>query len=216
MSVYGPFVPSLDIEAAIRTLLQTWIDSYLGELERRSSGRHPLRTLPRPSKWYVATDVEDILQWPDRDLPAVIVESTGDGDTEPGSGRGLNQWMRFTVTVVYRGSGKREDRERTREVIVLLASAIKWVLWKHRTLGGLAQTIEITRTGYDFAPPARPSTLSGAEVDVSVLVADVVELGGGPDTPDDPPPTDLPSESPADPPVVASTSVTVVAEPPTP
>jgi hypothetical protein len=213
VSVYGPFVTSLDIEQAIRTLLQTWLDTYLGELERRS--QRPLRSLPRPRTWFVVTDVEDILQWPDRDLPAVLVESTGDGDTEP-AGRRLNQWMRFTVTLVYRGSGKRVDRETDREVIVLLASAIKWVLWKHRTLGGAAEALRIDRTGYDFAPPARPNTLAGAEIDVAVLVADVVELSGGPTLPDDPPPVDLPPDSPGDPPVVETTSVTLVAEPPTP
>lgn len=193
-TVWGPLISPLDVEAAIRLVLQTWIDSALTEIERRR-GDLLVRELPRPVAWHAVNDLDDVDSWPDRDLPAVVIEPSD--DTPSLSNQGLiDEQLAFTVTILHRPRGKRVDREHDRAVTVHLVTAVKWVLWKNGSLGGLASGVFCGRTVYDFAPPARAWTLSGAQIDVIAHVPATMRRRGLPDAPDAPPPTSPPDGSP--------------------
>jgi hypothetical protein len=199
MSVWGSFFSPLDAEDAVRSILQTWVDSALTEIERRT-GEYAIRELPRPNSWRVATGLEDVEDWPDRDLPAVIVESAGEGVAPKlGSAGQVNGEIALNVITVYRGSGKLLNREHDRRIVVMLASAVRWVLLKHGDLGGIADGVILGATEYDIPAPTRPRTLSGAQTDLTVLVSNVANRYGLPDEPDAPAPTEPPPDSPSHP-----------------
>ena len=196
MSRWGPLVTPLDVEAAVKTILQTWIDSALTEIERRTPG-WGIRELPRPQSWEVVTDIDEIQDWPDRDLPAVIVESAGEAvDPQLGPSGQVNGEVALTITTAYRGSTKHVNRARTREIVILLATAVRWVLLKHGDLDGIADGVVIGVTDYDIAAPAKPRTLSGAETELIVVLSNVANRFGLPAEPDEPAPTDPPPTSP--------------------
>jgi hypothetical protein len=210
-SIWGPIVSPLDVEQAVKTTLQTWVDSALTEMERQSD-MWAIRQVPRPVSWEVVTDIDDIDDWPDDQLPAVVVESAGKAsDPEYGPEGEVDGQFAIDVTVVYRGSGKLVDRELTRRIVVTLATAVELVLLKQPGLGGLASAAFLGAIEFDIASPTKPRTLSGAQVPVVVLVAEVANRNGLPDEPDPPAPTDPPADSPEYP-DHTSTHVTVTTE----
>jgi hypothetical protein len=71
-SNYGPIITAWTVEQAVRDTLQTWIDTFLGEIERQSSGRWDLRQIRRPRSWFIQSAFHDI---PEKLLPAIHVES---------------------------------------------------------------------------------------------------------------------------------------------
>lgn len=209
MSVWGQIVTPLDVEAAIKTTLQTWLDSALTELERHDPG-FAVREIPRPEMWEVVTDIDEIEDWPDRLLPAVIVESTGRA-TDPAYGADgeVDGAFAMNVTTIFRGSGKIIDRELNRRIVVMLATAVELVLIKAPAGFGIDAAVLPGATDYDIASPTKPRTLSGAQTEITVVVGHVANRYGLPDEPD-PPDQEPPAESPEYP-DHTQTSVTVVA-----
>lgn len=198
MSVWGQIISPLEVEQAIKNTLQAWLDSALTESERRSD-QWRLREIPRPVRWEVVTGIDEIEDWPDRELPAVIVESTGkDNDPQLGPDGQVDGAFAMNVTTIYRGSEKHVNRERNRRIVVMLATAVELVLLKAPAGFGIDASVIIGETAYDIASPTKPRTLSGAQTPIVVLVGHVANRFGLPAEPD-PPDQDPPSQSPDDP-----------------
>lgn len=197
MSVWGEIVTPLDVEAAIKTTVRTWLDSALTDLERRSPD-WAIREIPRPKSWEVVTDIDEIEDWPDHALPAVIVESTGrETDPEYGADGEVDGAFAMNVTTIYRGSGKHVNRERNRRIVVMLATAVELVLIKAPDGFGIGASAVLGATDYDIASPTKPRTLSGAQTEIVVLVGHVANrfgLPAEPDPPDQPPPAESPED----------------------
>lgn len=189
-SIFGPLIVSTTVEQAVEDTLKRWIDTYLGEVERRSAGRWRLRQITRPRSWEVHSDVH---QTSDRQLPAVVVESAElDRDRDADSVDG--QWG-ITVTAYAKGTNRRN----TRATVAAYEAAISLILEHKGSLGGIAQATIVGGSRFDAVPSQRDKTLAGAEVRIAVFVPSIAGRRGGPDVPDAPPPTQLPETSPTDP-----------------
>lgn len=201
MSSYGPLIAAYDVEEAVRSTLQAWIDTDLGEIERRSGGRWDARDIVRPRSWEVVPDFA--VTAADRRLPCVAVE-IGEMEPQPAEEGRVDGAFGLNVIVIVKGS----DRQRTRELVSAYEAAIRWCLLKRGTLGGFAAGVTIGATSWDAVPAEKSKTVAGANLRIVVEVAEIANRFGGPAVPDDPPPTPLPVTSPTDP-AHASTHVTV-------
>lgn len=200
MSSYGPLITAFDAEEAVRSTLQAWIDTDLGEIERRSASRWNRREIKRPQSWEVVTDYTKTTA--DRRLPCVAVE-IGEMEQQPAEEGRVDGAFGLNVIVIAKGTG----RDRTRELVSLYEAAIRWCLLKRGTLGGFAAGVTIGNTSWDAVPAEKSKTVAGATLRIVVEVAGIANRWGGPAVPDDPPPTPLPSGSPTDP-LHVSTHVT--------
>jgi hypothetical protein len=201
MSEYGPLITAFDVEEAVRSTLQAWLDTDLGEIERRSGGRWNRRDIQRPRSWQIVTDYR--AHTADRRLPCVAVE-IGEMEQQPAEEGRIDGAFGLNVIVIAKGS----DRDRTRELVSLYEAAIRWCLLKRGTLDSFAAGVILGNTSWDAVPAEQSKTVAGATLRIVVEVAGIANRWGGPEQPDAPPPTPLPPTSPSDP-AHTSTTVTV-------
>lgn len=199
-SVYGPRVTAYDVEQAVVTTLQQWIDTYLGDNERDSAGRWTLRQITRPRSWQVMTDFH--ASTAERHIPAIIVES-GPMAPELGADGAVHGEWAVTVVVIVKG----QDRQKTREQLAEYDDAVRRILWQKGSLGGFAVGTVVGTTRPDAVDADKGKTLAGVEIPAAVIVQDISSRWGGPDVPD-PPTSPLPPTSPTDP-LHTSTKVNV-------
>jgi hypothetical protein len=199
-SNYGPIITAWTVEQAVRDTLQAWIDTFLGEIERQSSGRWDLRQIRRPRSWFIQSAFHDI---PEKLLPAIHVESHGVTFEHAQDGM-VNGEFAMAVQGIVKG----QDRPLSRELNATLEAVCRAILEKHGDLGGIAAHTDVEAANYALVPPDREQTLLGFEIPIVVSVDHITNRFGGPTVPDDPPAEPLPETSPEDP-EHTSTTVTV-------
>lgn len=188
-SIYGPIITAPDIEDAVRGTLQRWLDTMLGEVERQSNGRWATRGILRPKSWEFVTDYK--APNAERRLPCIAVEAGPERRTYTGDGM-VNTQLGLDVFVLAKGP----QRGQTRDVLAGLVQGVLMVLEMHSELDGFADGTVIGEITRDAMPAEKTKTAAGARIPITVLVSDVGARWGGPEEPDDPPPTPLPPTSP--------------------
>lgn len=198
-SSFGPIVSAWTVEQAVRDTLKAWIDTFLSELERQSSGRWDPREITRPRSWFIQSAFHDV---PAKLMPVVHVESAALVRDHGDGGR-----VHGTYPMVVQCLVKGQTRELTRETMGAYEWAVATILEKHGDLDGVATGTSVGGTRFDLVDSSREMTLLGFEVEIGVSVADIASRFGGPAVPDDPAPTPPPVTSPEDPAHVSTTVV---------
>ena len=209
MSVIGNIVTAWDVEQAVKTTLQTWLDTYLTDCERQSNGRWAIRGIQRPpdpeQSWEIVSEYTDI---PAKILPAISIESSAMA-TDPeieAEGDVTGRWS-ITVQTVVKG----QNRPHSRDIASMYEAAIRTILMHKGGLGGFADATVVGRSNFTLIPASRGKTLVGCEVPLTVIVPQTNLRTSGPEEPDDPPPVDPPPTSPTDPDHL-STNVSITPE----
>jgi hypothetical protein len=187
-SIFKPIITRQDVERAALDTLQTWIDTYLAEVERQNG--MAVRSLPRPRSWTRRNEFE---HWPEDQIPAIIVVSPGLTDPPMGTGSGAFRanWD-LGVAVVAEG----QQTNNTRDLVGYYTAAIRALIIQRQSLGGFAMGVIWRDERYDDISDLEVGrTLASGQVVFSVTVEGIVSTKAGPLTPDTPP-VDPPDTSP--------------------
>lgn len=207
--VYGPLVTLDQVEDALEAVIRTWIDTYLGNVERDSS--LGLRSIKRPDDGSYQIE-GNVRAQPAGSFPIIQISTPGEVTTPEIDGDGvLSGEVVFVVRAfVHAGQGRRSTQRLTHRWAAALAGVIEQ---KAGDLDGLGQVIKPVLQVPADVPPAEGQDrwLGVAQIGFTVLVDGLRQLGGGPAVPDDPPPDPLPPVSPDDP-DHTSTHITVTPE----
>lgn len=173
-SIFEPIVDGGMVEAAARDTIQEWIETYLAEVERQR-GLKP-RSLPKPRSYSVATVLE---KWPEDQLPAVVLVSTGIADRprRKGSGGYDVPWALGIGVVV-----SARNQEAANSLAKRYTAAIRTLLLQHPSMGGFATGVEWMDESFDDVPAEKRRTLAGGIVTFRVDIANAVNAQGGPAT----------------------------------
>jgi hypothetical protein len=189
VTVYGPSITSYDVEDAVRTTLQTWIDSYLLDQERESSGRWALRQIERPKSWQLVTDYH--APTADRRLPCVAIEAQEEDISLGSEGRVTGE---FGLNVIVIAKGR--SRDETRETVSAYMAAIRLLLLHQGDLDGFAIGTLVGGASTDTVTPAKSKTVAGGTRRIAVMVSAVASAYGGPTEPEPPAPATPDPDSP--------------------
>jgi hypothetical protein len=178
MTIFGRIVSGADVEDWCEQLIRTWISTYLAEKEDQDGlGRG---VIPRPRGWTVAPDVN---KWPEDQLPAIILASTGipAPPRKSGDGRYRARWEMRITTVV----SARSERD-SRRIASRYTAALRALFAQRPSLDGKADGIDWIAERYDEIAFDEQRSLGHGTVALLVEVDDVTTTGAGPMTPDEP------------------------------
>jgi hypothetical protein len=173
MSLYGPIVTGYDLELAVLDTLRRYFRADLADFER--SLERGARSIEYPRSWTTATTLD---RWPETQLPAIVVVSTGLAEP-PEYGAGglspLSGWWDVAVAAITSAS----DGEAAARLSKWYAAIARRVLLQHGDLGGLAAGVRMTDESYDLVPFEDGRVHAGAEVGFAVRVEDFTDPRAG-------------------------------------
>jgi hypothetical protein len=187
-SIFKDIITRQEVEQAAMITLQTWLDTYLAEVERQKG--LAVRSLPRPRSWMRRNEFE---HWPEDQIPSIIVISPGIAEPPTGTGSGAFRanWL-LGVAVVAEG----QQTNNTRDLVGYYTAAIRALIIQRPSLGGFAMGVTWTDERYDdISDTEIGRTLASGQVVFQVTVENIVSTKAGPLTPDTPP-VDPPDTSP--------------------
>lgn len=182
MSIFGRIVTRTELENAAKVTVQTWISTYLAEVERQHgivAGRYE-----RPRGYSTTNDFD---RWEEDQLPCIIIVSPGMSSTPVKRGDGnYNTWWALGVGVVCSGDTEHD----TRAMVDIYTAAIRALLIQRPSLNQFAQGLNYEDERYDEAATENRRSLQAGYVVCTVEVDNVVMSNAGPMTPSDPPSPD--------------------------
>jgi hypothetical protein len=181
-NIFGRIVTGADVEAWVVETLRKWSSTYLAEVERQ----HGLAggTLQRVRSWVRAPTFD---KWPEDQLPAVLVISTGTiGEPlKDGRGRYRARWAVAVGTVC-----SARTRDLSHDQAELYAAAHRALLLQRPSLEGRANGVDWATEDYTDLPFDDTRSLGAGRDVFAVEVDDVVSTKAGPVTPADPAPVE--------------------------
>lgn len=189
MSIFGTVFSGVDMEDAVTNHLKAWNLTYLAQAERER-GLEP-RTLP-PIKSFVNVPREPD-SWPEDQLPALLIVSTG--TTDPfvhGDG-----WLGTTWNIGLAAIVSAATERRTHELAHWYFMAAVLPMLRNSGLKGngevdYADNVECSAWTYEVIPVERRRTLAAVYGVLQVTVEQVLNLREGPVRPLDDPYGDSP------------------------
>lgn len=177
-AVFGPIVTGGDVEGWTLDLLQTWLSTYLAEVERQHG--YSGHDLPRPKGWALGPTFD---KWPEDQLPGVLIASRGvpvpplrDGD---GSYRA--RWLVEPGVVC---SARTQAESHT--LAMLYGAAVRALMVQRPSLGGHAEAVDWLGESYDDLGYDDTRSLYAVKELFAVEVVDVVFGDAGPTSPEVP------------------------------
>jgi hypothetical protein len=179
LSVFGQIVTGAQVEAALTATLQKWMRTYLRELERQDGYQEG--ALPMVRSWTVANDV---VKFPEEQLPAVVVVSTGVAAQPRIDGDGVYTavWD-IAVSAICSAA----SREASNEFAKLYLAAATAILVQQIPADGLISGVDWAGLTYTEFPQMRMRMQAEAKAALLVTVTDVLSRFRGPLQPDDDP-----------------------------
>lgn len=173
-AAFGPIVTSIDVDEYVLSSLRKWLPTYLTKIEAER-GLEP-GTLDRPQQKSFDNVIDDD-QFPDYDLPSIIV-TTAQTEGEPeqdGEGLYYAAWN-VVVSAIVRGRNKKE----TRDLAAYFEGSVRRVLVEQ----GIEEDGELKWRGANVAPVSDPTGagrwLAAGMGNYVVYIDRVVQQGVGP------------------------------------
>lgn len=172
MSIFGDFVDSAQVEASVTALLQTWLSTYLYELERQKGLTEG--SLARPRSYNVESGPGVAFLGAEQ-IPAIMVVSSGlaGKPAREGDGSYRASWIIGVGAVV-----SARDAQSTRLLAGHYAAAIRMLLLQKRDAQWEGITWE--DEGYDEIGTEEGRSLAGARVLFTLDYRHVATSGTGP------------------------------------
>lgn len=186
MTIFGNLTSRADLEAAVKSVIINWIDTYLAEVERQRGLTVPFYSRPRS-----ITTTNHFAKWDEDQLPAIVIISNGFSAPPKKKGDGTyNTWWGLGVAVVVSAVDEQETRDMASDYTLALLA----IFAQRQSLNGFANGIEIADVNFDDIDDGDRRSLASGQIIMSVEVDDVVQANVGPSvptppvwTPDDPP-----------------------------
>jgi hypothetical protein len=175
-SVYGSLLAASDVEDGLLTILETWLNSYLAEVERQHAIEVGL--LPRPRSYVVSSEISKM---PEDQIPAVIIASPGLTDPPQADGFGMYtaRWkVQVAAEVVAKGNRLALKLAR------LYALALRAVVIQQQYDDIPVRRIDWIDERYDVLDSADDRTVCIGVVEFAVEVPNVLTRDTGPLTPE--------------------------------
>lgn len=183
LEVFGPLVDATAIERGALTVLRTWLNTYLAEIEDRAPG-YEKGQITRPRTWQADIDVRT---FPENQLPAIAI--IADNPTAENQGGRIQLSYPLGAGVVVRA----RDRVRQRDIARMYAMAIAAALMHHPDLDGTVASL--TLEGFTYPELAGDADVVAAtgQVAFTAVVPNALDLMTRPSQPDpEPAPPDTP------------------------
>ncbi len=190
MSIIGPIILPQHVKDAVARTIRAFMETYLAEVER-AAGLDPRSLLvPKPGS-YITREDDRLEDWPESQLPAVIIMSPGTAERPAVDGDG-EYAARWAVNVAVVASGN--SQLATSDLAGYYAGAVRALLVQQGTLQGFANGTTWKGERYGDLPADARRTLATSIEVFEVRVENVVTRGLGPRKPLDEPyeETDLP------------------------
>lgn len=173
MSLYGPIIGADDVADRVKDHLVQWAPAYIAEVARQAA--LPAATLPPFGLFEIRAD--DVLEaW--ASLPACHVRCH---DTKPVQQRGGRIAAQFPVSIRVAAGGT--DESTTARLVARYAKAVRAALLQHPSLDGFAEAVRLTGESYTNPRSAKDLWAGEATVNITVTVAAIVDMDGGPVVP---------------------------------
>jgi hypothetical protein len=177
-TIFGPIVAAADVEDWVFAVLARWSCTYLSEISRQ----HGITAgaLPDVRAWVPAPTFD---KWPEDQLPAVFVVSTGTSERPAREGDGRYR-ARFAIRVGVVCTARRQAE--ARKLAMLYLAAHRTLLIQRPSLEGHAAGVVWQGDAYTQLNYDDTRTLYSGESSFTVEVDGVCYGDAGPTTPDDP------------------------------
>lgn len=176
--VFGAILAGDLVEQAALTLLQDYFTTYLGELERQRD-LEPM-ALPPPRSYTIAEEIEN---WPEDQLPCVVIVSPGLAGAPSRRGQGTYDAVYELRVAVVCSAATQAD---TNRLAHLYSAAVVACLVQHRSLGDVAAGLHWLDFGKVVELDAKRRSLAAAVASFAVQMENIVSTDG----PVGPPPED--------------------------
>lgn len=177
--VFGEITTGTEIKNAVIETLQTWLPTYLQEVEHQLDRPRGDIVAPKVYKKTNTFDTIDVVN-----IPVCLVVCPGLAGRPAHEGDGYYR-APFTLGIACIVSAR--DEESTKEVADIYGAAVRaCMLQKRLSVTGLDSDVDWIEESYDDIPEQDSRTLGAAQVIFTVTVYDVVSRIGGPLAPADP------------------------------
>lgn len=133
MTQFGPLVHSGKVEQAVKTTLETWMPTYLREIERQHE--RDQGSLPSPRSYRLVSESTDPVRWPEDQLPSLVILCPGFAEPPLHQGSGKYR-VTYGVSVAALVSAK--DQGSTRLLARLYGIAVAAILVQQPSLDDFA------------------------------------------------------------------------------
>lgn len=179
-AVFGDFVADWQLEQWVVNHLRAWMPDYLPNAQRHAEtvlGVELSEDLELPKSYPVTPREPD--KWPEDQLPAIMVVSTGLTDTPRRNGDGV---FRGSFSVGIASICSAGDEEMSKLFAGLYFAAAAQILLDKPSLGGFAQGVTFDGPPqFDWLSGERNRTLASRYCVFAVDVDRIFEVTGGPD-----------------------------------
>jgi hypothetical protein len=178
VSIFGRIISGADVEQWSSDLVRTWLGTYLSIVEREAGLAAGFTQRPRSIVTVTSFD-----KWPEDQLPAVMIISTGlfDTPTKQGDGTYTANWTIDLACVV----SARTEHE-SRAMAMRYVTALHLLFMQRASLDGNADGTTWIGETYDSLPYDDTRSLAAGIAQFAVRVENVASARGGPVTPDAP------------------------------
>jgi hypothetical protein len=171
-ATFGPIIAGGDVEEWVLELLQTWLSTYLAEVERQHG--YSGHDFPRPRAYAIGPSFD---KWPEDQLPGVLVSSRGIPAPPQKDGEGYYR-ARWLVEPGVVCSARTQAESHA--LAMLYGAAIRWAILQRPSLGGNAEASDWLGESYDDLGYDDSRSLYAVRETFSVEVVDVMLSDGGP------------------------------------
>jgi hypothetical protein len=177
-SIFGRIVSGDDVEQWCVDLFVRWMGTYLSEVERQHGLTAGSWARPRTFRRSLSLD-----KWPEDQLPAVVLVSTGlaTPPVKAGDGKFRARWLMGLVVIC---SARTE--ELSHDMARHYCAAIRTLLEQRPSLDGYADGVQWLDESYNDLNFDDSRSLCTGRAVFAVEVDDVMSANSGPVTPDDP------------------------------
>ena len=179
MSIIGPIVLPQHVKDAVAGTIKAFMPTYLAEVERIAGLAPRTLLVPKPAS-YITREDDRLEDWPESQLPAVIIMSPGTAEKPAVDGDG-EYGVRWAVNVAVIASANTEFA--TSDLAGYYAGAVRALLVQQGSLQGFANGTTWKGERYGDLPADARRTLATAIQVFEVRVEKVVTRGLGPRKP---------------------------------
>lgn len=177
-AIFGAFTAAWQVEQGVIAHLREWMPDYLPYVYRQAEellDNDTLPAFPRPRSYTVVPREPD--KWPEDQLPAILVVSTGLADEPTQDGAGLYR-AAFNIGI---GAICSAGEEATTKLFAdLYFTAASMICLDKPSLGGVAEDTRLQSAENDWLDAGRNRTLAATFGNFVVRVAPFRTVTGGP------------------------------------
>lgn len=180
MTLFGPLVHSGKVEQAVQDTLQTWMPTYLREVERQHDRAQG--SLPSPRSYRLVSESTDPVRWPEDQLPSLVILCPGFAEPPRHQGSGRYR-VTYGVSVAALVSAK--DQGATRLLARLYGIAVAAILLQKPSLSNFACGTTWVDERFDDIPSDTQRSIACALEAFTIEADNIIDTSQGPLTEDD-------------------------------